>query len=497
MTIKRTQSAVLNDEIKAKPRRCLAVLTLFFFMIFPIFFITCQPKEKQEKTYYISSSTGDDDFDGLSELTPFKSFKNFKELVFIPGDKILLKRGDQFDGLYLEDHGNGTEENPIILGAYGDNNLPKPILNAKGRKVKALYISNLSHWTIQDLKIQGSKSHQFVIDPKDSVCEGIKILRCHVNGAMGKNAIRFQTNPSGPEYYGCRNIEIAHCFIENAGQGVDDVSDGINAPNIQLNVYIHHNEFFNNVSEAIDIGAGKNHVIEYNKVDGNGFIHSGGIKTHVQTGNKIHDTENVIIRYNIIYDCIQHGIQIQDARNVKVYNNTVYQNNPNSKVALLLGTANDDQYQPDDWIAGNEITNNIFFGNTYRPKQTVIRFTGSKLGGPSTIWNDTANFKIQNNIIYGGEDEKLLLVRVLDDPTIDFLNIPEEGKRTFDDFSRLHVNNIMSNPNFKDPGHQDFSLLPGSPGIDQGIQHEVKADLLGNSIIANPDLGAIENNPDQ
>ena len=475
-----------------KTLQCLSLLQLLFFTLFPIFLIGCQPKENPGKTYYLSSSDGNDSFNGLSESTPFKSFKKLEKHIFGPGDKIRFKRGDQFDPVFLKENGNGTAEKPIILGAYGNPDLPKPVLDSKGAENKALYITNMSYWTIQDLKIQGSTSHQFMINPKDTFCVGIKILRCHVNGTKGKNAIRFHTNPKGPEYYGCRDIEIAYCYIENAGQGLNDVSDGINAPNIQSNAHIHHNAFFNNVSEAIDIGAGKNHLVEYNKIDGNGYIDSGGIKTHVQTGNKIHDTENVTIRYNIIYDCIQHGIQIQDARNIKVYNNTVYQNHPDSKVVLLLGTANDNMYNPSDWIAGNQITNNIFFGNTHNPKQTVVRFPGNKRGKPNTIWNDTINFKIQRNIIYGGDDQRLLLVRVVQDSFIDFFNTPAQGGFTFKDFSKLHENNSILNPRLKDPEGQDFSLLANSPAIDQGIRYDVKQDFLENPILGYPDLGAIE-----
>ncbi|MDN5214189.1 right-handed parallel beta-helix repeat-containing protein [Fulvivirgaceae bacterium BMA12] len=469
---------------------CLSVLLLFS----TVFIMACQPKTVPGKTYYISSSAGDDSADGLTTLTPLKSFENLEGHVFSPGDKILFKRGDQFGRLYLKDMGNGTADNPIILGAYGEANLPNPILDAKGTQAKTLYITNMSHWTVQDLKIQGSTSHQFLINPQNAFCDGIKILRCHINGDKGKNAIRFETNPKGPEYYGCRNIEIAYCYIENAGQGLDDISDGINAPNIQLNAYIHHNEFYNNVSEAIDLSAGKNHRVEYNKINGNGYIHSGGIKTHALTGNQIHDTENITIGYNIIYNCIQHGIAIQDARNVKVFNNTVYHNHKDSKVALLLGTANEAQYKSENWVSGNKITNNIFVGNTHNPKQTVIRFTGDRMGSPSTIWNDTANFKIQNNIIYGGEDKPALLVRIRKKSFIDFFNVPVEGAQTIEDFFKLHNNNIAVNPDFQDPDKGDFSLSPNSPAINKGIAHDTKTDVMGNPVVSKPDLGALESN---
>ena len=145
MIIKKTHLRVVNGKSKVKIVSCLKVFPFPAFLLYVIFFLGCQPKGSAEKVYYISSSLGDSSFDGLSAVTPFRSFENLKAHTFNPGDKILFKRGDSFDHVYLEERGNGTADNPIILGAYGDPDLPKPVLDAKGRKAKALYIINMSH----------------------------------------------------------------------------------------------------------------------------------------------------------------------------------------------------------------------------------------------------------------------------------------------------------------------------------------------------------------
>jgi len=82
------------------------------------------------KTYYVSSTSGDDNNDGQS---PEKSWKNLPKIFlkstskdpFQPGDNILLKRGDQWDG-QIRLQANGTAEKPITLGAYGQG--PKPLI---------------------------------------------------------------------------------------------------------------------------------------------------------------------------------------------------------------------------------------------------------------------------------------------------------------------------------------------------------------------------------
>jgi hypothetical protein len=81
-------------------------------------------------TYYISSTSGDDANDGQSPEKPWQHLskiylKSHSKDAFQPGDAILLKRGDQWDGqIRLE--GNGTAQKPITLGAFGEG--PKPLI---------------------------------------------------------------------------------------------------------------------------------------------------------------------------------------------------------------------------------------------------------------------------------------------------------------------------------------------------------------------------------
>ena len=82
------------------------------------------------RTYYISSTSGDDNNDGQS---PEKAWRNLSRIFlkstskdsFQPGDSILLKRGDQWDG-QIRLQANGTAQKPITLRAYGQG--PKPLI---------------------------------------------------------------------------------------------------------------------------------------------------------------------------------------------------------------------------------------------------------------------------------------------------------------------------------------------------------------------------------
>jgi parallel beta-helix repeat protein len=70
-------------------------------------------------TYYISSSSGSDSNDGFSAQRPWKSLdKIYLNYTFLPGDQILLNRGDTWDGQIVV-NARGTANNPILLGSYG------------------------------------------------------------------------------------------------------------------------------------------------------------------------------------------------------------------------------------------------------------------------------------------------------------------------------------------------------------------------------------------
>lgn len=69
-------------------------------------------------SYYVSSSTGRDDYNGLSPKSPWKSLKKVGNMNFLPGDAISLKRGDVW-AEQLTISSSGTVQKPIMYGAFG------------------------------------------------------------------------------------------------------------------------------------------------------------------------------------------------------------------------------------------------------------------------------------------------------------------------------------------------------------------------------------------
>ena len=89
----------------------------------------------QSMTYYVSSLNGNDNNDGLSENTPFRTLDKINQTAINPGDKILLEKGSVFSGEYLHLKGVGDIAGEVIeIASYGANDT-MPRIDANGTGV--------------------------------------------------------------------------------------------------------------------------------------------------------------------------------------------------------------------------------------------------------------------------------------------------------------------------------------------------------------------------
>jgi hypothetical protein len=77
-----------------------------------------------QTTYYIDSQNGDDNNDGLSKNTAWKSHTMVTIVTFQPGDTIAFKKSSQFTGP-IQFSDSGTEQNPIVITSYGVGERPR------------------------------------------------------------------------------------------------------------------------------------------------------------------------------------------------------------------------------------------------------------------------------------------------------------------------------------------------------------------------------------
>ncbi len=113
-------------------------------------------KVKSLKTsrYYVSSSTGSDDNNGLSPTRAWKTFSKINSGTFSAGDEIYLKRNDTWSQT-LELQGSGTSEKSVVLDAYGDGNKPRIELG-DSTKDTCVNAKDISYWTIRNLDMRNA-----------------------------------------------------------------------------------------------------------------------------------------------------------------------------------------------------------------------------------------------------------------------------------------------------------------------------------------------------
>ena len=90
---------------------------------------------KKSTAYFVSSLNGNDENDGLSESTAFKSLNKINEIELAPGDKVFLLKGSVFENefLHLKNCGD-INADMIEIASYGDNG-DLPIINTNGKGV--------------------------------------------------------------------------------------------------------------------------------------------------------------------------------------------------------------------------------------------------------------------------------------------------------------------------------------------------------------------------
>jgi Right handed beta helix region len=81
----------------------------------------------QTTDYYLDAGNGQDQNNGRTPSTAWKSLKKINSTKFKPGDRILLKKGEVWHEKLLLS-GSGTPDNPIIFASYGDGE--KPVVSA-------------------------------------------------------------------------------------------------------------------------------------------------------------------------------------------------------------------------------------------------------------------------------------------------------------------------------------------------------------------------------
>ena len=245
---------------------------------------------RASKTYHLDTKTGNDNNDGLTAETAWKTLKNVRTTDFQPGDSVLFKRGEHFRGR-LEISAQGAAGKPVVFGTYGDAK-EKPIFTAVDNSRYAVRICNSNYVTLEGLEIVNHGSKEMggrtgvLVETRDyGVSKGIRLNDLYVrdvNGIMTKK-------PSDGTPGGGSGILISN---GNSKGGKISTFDGLTIEYCHIKNCYRNAMIWDGCWDRTNWHTNKNVLVRYNlieQVPGDGIVPIG--------------CDGAILEYNVMRDC--------------------------------------------------------------------------------------------------------------------------------------------------------------------------------------------------
>jgi hypothetical protein len=503
--------------------------------------------------YYVSPS-GSDANNGTSTSSAWKTIAKINSSKFFPGDSIFFKRGSVWRE-QLTIQSSGSASSPVTFGAYGTGERPiingadvitgwindggnvwhinspnvsttramviiggtifsevsslaavnspdKYFIDVAASPVK-LYVYSVVNPSSLTTEIS-KRDYGIILKGTDAVHHVvIKDLECRYAGSSGlaflgvKEGDQFQGNCIvdncnfyANRFYGCvayngygfntfknstatfngngfyswvsDNVKILNCSTAHNIRyyKAPDNTDGHGYGAYKSNNFLVESCVSNDDNYGINIDAGDlpaNAIIRYNKIFYSKISTSGIGVGRLAAGATIQ------LYYNLIVNPVYSALALySNEGQVKIFNNSIYL----------------------DANSGSEETVTVYYGNSVDFKNNLI-------------------------VRQGGDDKQLfgaLYPKVLTADHNLYFHQNSMGE-AFSDFyyngtfystlevwrtaTNQDIHSMNKNPMFSDI-KSDWRLQANSPCIDKGVNVGLKRDLLGNSIVGLPDIGAYE-----
>jgi len=290
--------------------------------------------------YYLSSSAGNDTDDGLSKETPWETLEKISTTELFPGDSILFKTGDTFNG-QLVVNGSGIKDHSIVISSYGNGE--KPIIDGAnvegGAHLTSILINNQEYIEIEKLELVNERMVSRS-DVSDNLAYGVYILNdgnktmrnlgfrnltirdiyaVTIEGVPFNSikvaAIGFKTeknSEAGKEKH-IRDVLVEDCYVTRTGRygihtghGGGDEGIGNDSINRNMNFIFRNNHFYQTGGSCITPGRTYNCLIENNIFDYPG----SGIDPRMAnrgSGAWFWSCRNVIAQFNKSYHVRGYG----------------------------------------------------------------------------------------------------------------------------------------------------------------------------------------------
>ena len=253
------------------------------------------------RTYYISSTSGNDDNDGRSPETAWQHLwmvflKSISKDPFHPGDNVLLKRGDQWDG-QIRLQASGTAQKPITLGAYGQG--PKPLIYGDDQHIKwepvarhkGIFTADIGEGSILAAIFQNGKRLKFV-NPAGALSrvEAVEVfmaaLQPGMAGPQSGNRVWIQTSVDEPppgmlRVFRSAGVSISDSsYVDIENLDIQRSYTGIDVTHSQQ-VLVRHND----IQDVLGIGIYLRSEDTACRVESNTVFRSGNTALYVLKGS--------------------------------------------------------------------------------------------------------------------------------------------------------------------------------------------------------------------
>jgi parallel beta-helix repeat protein len=448
-------------------------------------------KETVSQIYYIDSIKGDNRAVGTSMENAWQDLSRLKKVSFLPGDKILLKRGAVWNQPMIAPEG-GTEKHPIVIDAYGSGSLPViDVQNKHSFAIRVIY----SHTFINNIRTQNSKQTAIII-AADGGLKNVKLNKVKVFNS-GQNGIGV--------FKGGTKITITDCYVENVRNCGIFLSGS--AENKLSNVIVsgcHIKGVANNDGITIHEDSERNTV-------GSNFLLKNNIAEMCgEQGFDITSGKHVLLLNNISKNNKQGGVVVSHSAQKITIKGHISTDEPTEKTSAAINLAGGD---------GNiRLLNSIIKGNGHHLLSIQINnvavlnnnfiWNGGK--SPIDISGKIENIYFLNNIIYSKQN-KMSRIRFLEasrPPNYKTFNfdynlyyVPDKdvmfyyNKKNYD-FEKyqktfnVEMHSQNSNPEFVNSTQDKYQVKKNSPAIDKGCfyTHPLSQDsentLLLNSALS-------------
>lgn len=498
-----------------------------------------QKMEASYQHYYVDNINGDDDNDGKTPETAWKSIKKVNKTEFQPGSKILFKAG----GIWYEPlapQSSGTKDKHIVFDMYGNGN--KPIINGDGEGA-AVSLSALEYIEVRNFEItntsefDGNRKGVYVtaggqvsagVYRKGGISNHIYLINLDIHDISAQGGERWNggiifISQMAENPVAFNDVLIQGCTIKGTeGNGITFASDYNKRTGVywgtgdyfpSTNVTIRDNFIADCAGDGVYVNCVNYPLMEYNTLTNTSYVGGGAY-----AGMWPHNSSNAVMQYNEVYDIKKVGgdgmgfdVDINCERTVVQYN---YSHDNEGGFILLCTDGDYDGFNRDITVRYNISQNDMdalftlsgpisdvkVYNNTFYVKEGLKKST--RLIGTYN-WSGSGksplDARFTNNIFYmncEGEDFFINRDIVTFDTNVfygsyDFSNIPQK-------------NSIYKDPMFVNPGSgktgldtvDGYKLKAGSPCIDAGkllLQNGGK-DYFGISVPQNGkvDIGASE-----